>query len=111
MVTDEEFTQVVEAVNSLGERVLGLEKRQGYLRAWIDSLEGYVVQTSDWKTEEEKQSIVERLKLLKMSVYDSHMKRLETKFPDLAARLDIRDSLSETDRELWYGIELPQTPE
>jgi hypothetical protein len=111
MVTDDEFMKVVDAVKALGDRVLGLEKRQGYLRAWIDSLEGYVVQTSDWQTDEEKQSIVERLKLLKMSVYDTHMKNLETKFPDLAARLDIRDSFSETDQELWYGIEPPQNPE
>jgi hypothetical protein len=111
MVTDEEFTHVVEVVNSLGERVLGLEKRQGYLRAWIDALEGYAVQTSDWQTEEEKRDIVERLQMLKKDVYDTHMKRLEDRNPGLAARLDIRDSLSETEQEQWYGIEPPQKPE
>jgi len=111
MVTDEEFTKVVEVPKSVGERVLGFEKHQGYLRAWIDALEGYAVQASDWRTEDEKRYIVERLQMLKKDVCDTHMKRLEGRKPGLAARLDIRDSLSESEQEHWYGIETHQNPE
>ena len=106
MVSDEEFTKVCETIVKMGEQLRSVEKRLLFHSARADALEAYVITRVDAEPYKNRQEAQDALNHVKRLVYDDHLKALEEKRPDLAAKWDFREDLEGTEEyDKWI---LPQ---
>src|SRR6185369_17400822 len=93
---------LLELIQILGREVKHLRQLVHLQMSQIQALRIYsVARIADLSGQERKIAFSEIEKIVR-EVYDDHISKLSVKLPSIANEIDLRDTLPEQERDLWY---------
>lgn len=109
MVSDEDFDKALVEIIRLKQALLTVERRLYFNESWLDTIESYLIHTGG-QTTEERADLANRLKKIKMAIYDERLARLSDDDPTKAAYVDVRPFLSPDNQKQWLDREASIDP-
>jgi hypothetical protein len=97
-----ESSDILEMIKLLTGEVKHLRRIVHFQGAQIQALRVYAVSQIADLNRQDREAAFEHVSKMIRALYDEQILKLETKFPALAADIDIRPSLSSKDQDLWY---------
>jgi hypothetical protein len=94
-----------EMIKLLGGEVRHLRKLLHFQGAQIQGLRVYAVaRIADLKSQDRRAAFAEIEKIVR-EVYDKHISKIEAESPTVAADIDMRDTMTPQEQEMWYLLD------